>query len=285
MAKVLVTAALPYINNVPHMGHIVGSHLPADIFHRYLISSGRDAVFVGGSDEHGTPSVVAAKELGVSPQVLVDRLYDVHRAVYERLDIGYDIFSRTSSEGHHQTVRDFFEGIEGNGFISQGSVDMPYCERDDMFLPDRFIEGECPKCGYEDANGDQCENCSTILNSVDLVNPHCKICGDSPEVRTSEHLYLDLPRLGERLDSWIEENEANWRNHVHGAARQWLDDGLQSRSITRDMDWGVHVPGQEGKVFYVWFDAPIGYYSFTRELGEDVAREVWEEDGEIYHFL
>ncbi len=290
MAKesILITAALPYINNVPHMGHIVGSHLPADIFYRYCKAKGFDAVFIGGSDEHGTPSVVAAKELRLNPQQLVNKLHEIHKQVYSKLNIRYTNYSRTSSLIHHHTVREFFEQIYARGLVHKGRMEMYYCGNDHMFLPDRFVIGGCPKCGYDFANADQCEKCTSVLSPKQLVDPHCKICGAIPIIKESEHLFLDLAKLVEKLDHWVELNKKTWRTHVYGEAKKWINEGLKSRSITRDMDWGVRIPlkGFENKVFYVWFDAPIGYMSFTKELGEDVFDKYWRNpESKIFHFL
>jgi methionyl-tRNA synthetase len=286
--KILVTAALPYINNVPHMGHIVGSHLPADIFYRYCRAKGHDTLFIGGSDEHGTPSAVAAKELGMHPQQLVDRLHEIHRQVYKKLRIDYSNYSRTSNQPHHQTVRDFFKVINEKGYVSKGSMKMYFCENDNMFLPDRFVVGTCSKCDYDSANADQCESCASVLTPDELIDPHCKSCDATPVMKESEHLYIRLDKLSDCLDKWIESNKGTWRNHVYGEAKKWITEGLRERSITRDLEWGVKVPSEvlDNKVFYVWFDAPIGYMTFTRELGEDVFDEYWRDpESKIYHFL
>jgi len=286
--KILVTAALPYINNVPHMGHIVGSHLPADIFYRYCNAKGYDTIFVGGSDEHGTPSAIAAKELGLPPQKLVDKLHEIHKKVYDKLLINYTNYSRTSNESHHENVKNFFEAINKKGFIHKEKVNIYFCENDNIFLPDRFIIGTCPKCDYDFANADQCENCTSVLTPNELVNPHCKSCGSTPIIKESEHLYIDLDKLSKKLNPWVEQQKEVWRHHVYSEAKKWINEGLRSRSITRDMDWGVKVPKEilEDKVFYVWFDAPIGYTTFTKELGEDVFNEYWKNpDSKIVHFL
>jgi methionyl-tRNA synthetase len=281
--KVLITAALPYINNVPHLGHIVGSHLPADIFHRFCVSYGYDATFVGGSDEHGTPSVLASKELGIPTRTLVDRLHEVHRRVYERLSISYDNYSRTSNPSHHEVVKDFFETVQSRGYINSGSVSMYYCEKDRLFLPDRFVIGTCPHCG-KPANADQCESCTALINPGELVDPHCKSCNNPSVVRDSNDLYFDLPDQATNLESWIATKRSVWRPHVHSEAMRWINGGLKSRSITRDLEWGIKVPGQENKVFYVWFDAPIAYMTFTQELGR--FEDYWKDpDARIFHFL
>ncbi|MFH1917098.1 MAG: methionine--tRNA ligase [Nanoarchaeota archaeon] len=286
--NVLVTAALPYINNVPHMGHIAGSHLPADIYFRYRRSIGDNVILVGGSDEHGTPSALAAKQLGLRPQELVDALHDVHRQVYDKLGISYTIYSRTSSPAHHDNVREFFETVRSNGFTHNERISMYYCEQDSMFLPDRYVVGTCPKCDYTEANADQCESCTTIIRPNELIDPTCKTCGTAPSVRESEHVYIDLDRLSDQLDQWIDSNKGVWRPQVYHEAKRWIDEGLRSRSITRDMEWGIKLPRDilEDKVFYVWFDAPIGYISFTKELGEQAFETYWKDpSSEIVHFL
>jgi methionyl-tRNA synthetase len=289
MAKrILVTAALPYINNVPHMGHIVGSHLPADIFHRCAKAKGHETIFIGGSDEHGTPSVVAAKELGIPPQKLVDGLHDIHGRIYEKLGISYTLYSRTSNPMHHREVQGFFDKIRERGFVKPGKVEMFYCEKDGMFLPDRFIVATCPKCGYGGANADQCEQCSSVLVPASLIDPKCKICGSAPTVRESEHLYLDLQKLGPELAEWVRKQEGTWMGHVSSEAERWISEGLKERSITRDLEWGVRVPleGYTNKVFYVWFDAPISYITFTRELGQGALEAYWKDpEAQIVHFL
>lgn len=286
--KILVTAALPYINNVPHMGHIVGSHLPADIFKRCAKSAGYDVALIGGSDEHGTPSVIAAKELGITVDHLVERLHGVHKEIYQKLDISYTNYSRTSNSTHHAEVCDFFSNISNKGFIKEGNVEMFYCENDRMFLPDRFVVGNCPKCGYDAANADQCEKCSHVLLPNTLMEPKCKSCGTTPIVRGSKHLYLDLKKLEGPLLDWITRQRGIWRDHVFSEANKWITEGLKERSITRDLEWGIKVPqkGYEKKVFYVWFDAPIAYISFTRELGHGMLDAYWKDpSSKIVHFL
>ncbi len=286
--RILVTAALPYINNVPHMGHIVGSHLPADIFYRYMRSKGVEALFIGGSDEHGTPSAIAAKELGLQPQQLVDKLHEIHQRVYRRLNIAYDNYSRTSNPTHHDTVKTFFERIRQNGFTHMGKIEMYFCQSDNMFLPDRYVIGTCPKCDYEAANADQCENCTAVLSPQELIDPHCKSCGSEPVMRESEHIYIELGKLADRLNTWVESRRGVWKPNVYSEAKKWLNEGLRSRSITRDMEWGIHLPvqGLEDKVFYVWFDAPIGYITFTKEMGQGIFEDYWmDPNSQVFHFL
>lgn len=286
--RILITAALPYINNVPHMGHVVGSHLPADIFKRCATAKGYDAMLVGGSDEHGTPSVVAAKDLGIPVTKLVDGLHSIHKEIYEKLSISYDNYSRTSTSEHHEEVAAFFKELEKRHYIKEGTASMFYCEKDGMFLPDRFITATCPKCGYEGANADQCEQCSAVFSSTELKDPKCKICGSEPSIRDSKHLYLDMKKIEPQLSAWIESQKDVWRTHVYGEAKRWISEGLRERSITRDLSWGIKVPlnGYENKVFYVWFDAPIAYMTFTKQMGGNAFEKFWKNPGgEIFHFL
>lgn len=290
--RVLVLCALPYTNAVPHVGNIVGSHLPADIFARYCRLKGLETLFVGATDENGTPTEVAALELGVTPKELTDALYRVHKEIYEWFGISYDNFSRTSSPTHHRTTREFFQKIHEKGYVSEGVLRLPYCEKDGLFLPDRYVEGGCPVCGYSMARGDQCERCSTLLDPIQLVNPRCKIDGSVPVFKDSKQLFLELGKLQGRLEKWIGSRKV-WRTQVTSLALGWLKEGLKKRSITRDLRWGVPVPlkGFESKVFYVWFDAPIGYISATKEWGEargspNAWKKFWWDPGaKIYNFL
>lgn len=292
MEKVLVTCALPYVNNVPHIGNIAGSHLPADIFARYCRLAGYETLFIGGSDEHGTPIEVSAQQLGTSPKELTDKFYKVHREIYEWLDISYDNFSRTSLPEHHSTTEDFFLRIYERGYISEGTLVQPYCEHDRRFLPDRYVYGLCPKCGYEHARGDQCEQCSTLLNPDELREPRCVLCGGVPVPRETRHLFLDLDRLEAQLNEWLESKKGVFSHSVYRFASSLLREGLKPRCITRDLKWGVKVPldGYRDKVFYVWFDAPIGYISSTKEwaekLGDKGKWEVfWKGGARIFHFI
>ena len=268
--RVLVLCALPYTNAVPHIGNIVGSHLPADIFARYCRLRGLETLFVGATDENGTPTEVAALELGITPKELTDTLYKVHKDIYSWFGISYDNFSRTSTPVHHRTTQDFFLGIHKKGFVSEGTLRLPYCERDRLFLPDRYVQGTCPVCGYEFARGDQCERCSTLLDPDQLIDPRCKIDGSVPVWRESRQLFLELGKVQRRLERWIRSRKV-WRDQVTSLALGWIREGLKKRSITRDLRWGVPVPLKEygDKVFYVWFDAPIGYVSATKEWAQD----------------
>ncbi len=283
--KRIITAALPYINNVPHLGHIVGSHLPADIFARYCRARGYQILFVGGTDEHGSTSEIAAAKLGLEIPVFAERLHREHAAIYRWFGISYDNFSRTSKPIHHDTTRRFFEKILDNGHVRKGTMKVFYSPKEDMFLPDRYVIGNCPKCGYERANGEQCEQCTAVLDATQLVAPRSTLSGEAIEIRDSDHLFLQLDHFSQKLRDWIAEQP--WRSQVSGLANGWLNDGLKERCITRDLKHGVPVPmpGYEKKVFYVWFDAPIGYISFTREASPDWD-EAWKKgEARVYHFL
>lgn len=282
MKKILISAALPYINNVPHMGHMAGSHLPADIFARYCRQKGYDVTFVGGSDEHGTPSALAARNIGMEVKEYVDILHTVHKNIYKKMEISYDIYSRTSTPFHKEVTQDFFNNIDKK-YLLEKEEELYYSEEDKMFLPDRFLIGSCPSCGYEEANSDQCDKCGKILSAKELIDPKSKLSGATPKLKKSKHIYLDLAKLSEKVDNWLESKKDSLKKHVFAEAKKWIKEGLRERSITRDLAWGVPVPvkGYEDKVFYVWFDAPIGYISFAKELGRE---DLWK-DGEIYHFL
>ena len=290
--RTLVLCALPYTNGIPHIGNMVGSHLPADIFARYCRLKGDETLFVGATDENGTPTEVAALELGKTPKELTDVLYRVHKEIYDWFEISYDNFSRTSSPTHHETTQRFFLEINKNGFVSEGVMRLPYCENDRIFLPDRYVQGTCPVCGYEFARGDQCENCATLLDPIQLIRPKCKIDGSTPVFKDSRQLFLELGKVQGKLEKWIDSRKT-WRSQVTSLARGWIKEGLKKRSITRDLRWGVPVPmdGFREKVFYVWFDAPIGYVSATKEWAEARGTpKLWEkfwldEDTKVYNFL
>jgi methionyl-tRNA synthetase len=290
--RVLVCCALPYTNAVPHVGNIVGSHLPADIFARYCRLKGYETLFVGGADENGTPTEVAAIELKVTPKRLTDVFYSVHKTIYDWFEISYDNFSRTSLPVHHKTTQELFLKIYEKGYVTKGVMRLPYCEKDKLFLADRYVVGKCPVCGYESARGDQCENCATLLEPEQLIDPRCKIDGSIPVFRDSDNLFLELEKLQPDLEAWI-TSQKHWRKQVSSLALAWIKEGLKRRSITRDLEWGVPVPlkGFESKIFYVWFDAPIGYISSTKEWAErtgDVERwkDYWlDPRTRIYNFL
>ncbi len=282
----LITAALPYINNVPHLGHIVGSHLPADIFARYCRAKGYETVFVGGTDENGSTSEIAALKLGVPLEDFSDRLHQEHKKIYDWFGISYDNFSRTTRPIHHKTVGEFFKTIYEKGFVKKGKMKVFYSPKENMFLPDRYVIGGCPKCNYEEASGDQCEKCTSVLDPSQLRNPRSTISGGKIEIRETEHLFLSLDKLSPQLKEWI-DSQPLWRDQVKNLALGWIKEGLRPRCITRDLRRGVKVPlkGFEDKVFYVWFDAPIGYVSFTKEARADW-ESFWKDDNTgIYNFL
>lgn len=290
--RVLVLCALPYPNGIPHVGNMVGSHLPADIFARYCRIRGYETILIGGTDENGTPTTVAALELKVSPARLTETLYRVHKRIYDWFSISYDNFSRTSLPIHHETTQEFFKKIYEKGFITEGVLRLPYCERDGLYLADRYVEGTCPSCGYQFARGDQCEQCTTLLDPEQLINPRCRIDGSTPIFRETRHLFLELGKLKDQLERWI-KRQRHWRKQVTALALGWIREGLKRRCITRDLKWGVPVPlkGYEDKVFYVWFDAPIGYISSTKEWAQkqnqpERWRDFWlDRDTKIYNFL
>jgi len=285
--KRLVTAALPYINNIPHLGHIVGSHLPADIFARYSRAKGYETLFIGGSDENGSPCELAAEKIGIPLQIFLDKLYIEHKRIYDWFRISYDNFSRTSLPIHTETTQEVFKKINENGYIKSGKMKVFYSLKENRFLPDRYVVGTCPRCGYTEASGDQCEKCTEILDPTQLINPKSTITGSNVEIKEVEHLFLDLKKLSPRLKKWI-EGQDNWRSQVSSLALGWIKRGLKPRSITRDLKHGVPVPleGFEDKVFYVWFDAPIGYISSTKETRPNDWEDFWSnENTKIYHFL
>ncbi len=286
--KRLVTAALTYVNNIPHVGHIVGCHLPADIFARYCRSAGYDTTFIGGSDMHGTPAMVTAQERNMSVEELTSKLHLIHDKIYKKLGISYDIYSNTHTPTHEQITKDFFLKLLEKGYINIDEIEMFYCEKDKMFLPDRFVVGTCPRCGYENANGDQCEKCDSLFSLNELKNAHCKICGEPAVLKKSKHIFLNLSKDVDKLAAWVESKKDIWRPHVYSEAKRWVSEGLKDRCISRDIKWGFNIPleGFEDKVFYVWFDAPIGYISITKELSEQKYQDLWvNKDAKIYNFV
>lgn len=284
----LITSALPYTNNVPHIGNIVGSHFPADIYARYCRLMGHDTVFIGGTDEHGTASEIAAQKYGITPKELCDFFYKIHKEIYDWFEISYDNFSRTSKPIHYETTQEFLNTVYKNGYIIEKTIMLPFCNHCQRQLSDRFIEGTCPECGYDKARGDQCESCSTLLDPIKLKNPKCAVCGLSDiEFKEKRHLFLDLEKLSNPLKKWIKGSKV-WRQQVKSLAMGWIDDGLKPRCITRNLKWGVPVPfkGFEDLVYYVWVDAPIGYISSTKEWNIKRWREFWQKKGsKIYHFI
>lgn len=278
--RTLVTTALPYANGPVHIGHLAGVYVPADIYTRYLRLKGEDVVMIGGSDEHGVPITIKAKAEGVTPQDIVDRYHSIIKKSFEDLGISFDIYSRTTSDIHKKTASDFFKILHEKGeFIEKTSMQY-YDEDANQFLADRYIVGTCPHCKNERAYGDQCEACGTSLNATDLIDPHSAITGNKPILRETKHWYLPLDKWEPELRRWILEEHKEWKPNVYGQCKSWLDMGLQPRAVSRDLDWGVPVPveGAEGKVLYVWFDAPIGYISNTKELLPDSWEDYWKKD-------
>ncbi|MGB4341318.1 MAG: methionine--tRNA ligase [Dysgonamonadaceae bacterium] len=266
--RTLVTSALPYANGPIHIGHLAGVYVPADIYVRYLRLKGEEVIFIGGSDEHGIPITVKARNEGVTPQDIVDKFHYLIKDSFEKFGISFDIYSRTTSEIHKQTASEFFLKLYEKGEFIEMETEQYYDEEARQFLADRYIIGTCPICGYEHAYGDQCEECGTSLSPTDLINPKSMLSGSTPVMRKTKHWYLPLNKHEEWLRKWILEEHKEWRPNVYGQCKSWLDLGLQPRAVSRDLDWGIPVPlkGAEGKVLYVWFDAPIGYISNTKEL-------------------
>lgn len=286
--RTLITSALPYANGPVHIGHLAGVYIPADIYARYLRLRGEDVLFIGGSDEHGVPITIKAKAEGVTPQDIVDRYHTLIRDSFEELGISFDVYGRTTSATHSKTASDFFRCLYEKGeFIEKTSMQL-YDEEANQFLADRYVVGTCPHCGYERAYGDQCEKCGTSLSATDLIDPYSAITGNKPVLRETSHWYLPLDKWEPRLRKWILEEHKEWKPNVYGQCKSWLDMGLQPRAVSRDLDWGIPVPveGAEGKVLYVWFDAPIGYISNTIDcVGDDW--EKWWKDPQtrMLHFI
>jgi len=284
----LVTCALPYANGPLHIGHIAGCFLPSDIYVRHLKSKGEEVLFVCGTDEHGVPITLKAKKEGVSPQEIVDRNYEVIIDSLTKWGIHFDNFSRTSRPIHHQTSQDFFTVLYDKGVFLEEVTEQFYDEEANQFLADRYIIGECPSCGFDSAYGDQCENCGRTLSPSELINPKSSLTGNQPIKKATKNWFLPLDKLQtEFLNDWVATKKDVWKSHVYGQCNSWLTDGLQPRAMTRDLDWGVPVPLKEGegKVLYVWFDAPIGYISATKEIETDW-KKWWQDDStELVHFL
>ena len=283
----LITTALPYANGPVHIGHLAGVYVPADIYVRYLRKKGEDVAFIGGSDEHGVPITIKAQKEGVTPQDIVDRYHKIIKDSFEELGISFDIYSRTSSKTHHELSSAFFKKLYDEGkFIEKTSMQF-YDEKAGQFLADRYIVGKCPHCGIERAYGDQCEACGTSLNATDLIDPVSAITGNKPELKETKHWYLPLDQYEGWLKEWILEEHKEWKPNVYGQCKSWLDNGLQPRAVTRDLDWGVPVPieGAEGKVLYVWFDAPIGYISATKDLTPEWEKYWKDPETRMIHFI
>lgn len=268
--RYLITSALPYINGIKHLGNLVGSMLPADVYARFLRQEGEEVLYICATDEHGTPAEIAALEEGLDVAEFCQRQYQRQAEIYQKFGLSFDYFGRTSSAEQKELTQYFYRKLNEQGFIEQRETQQVYSVADERFLPDRYVEGTCPNCGYERARGDQCENCTKMLSPTDLINPRSAVSGSTDvEVRTSRHLFLRLDKLSDDVRSWVDQ-QTQWPNLTKSIAYKWLDEGLQSRGITRDLKWGVPVPeeGFEDKVFYVWFDAPIGYVSATKAWGK-----------------
>ena len=285
--RYLVTSALPYANGPVHIGHLAGVYIPSDIYTRYLRLRGRDVVSVCGSDEHGVPITIKARKEGVTPQEIVDRYHRIIKDSFERLGMSFDIYSRTSSPTHAVTASDFFRKLYDEGkFIEKSSMQY-YDEEAGTFLADRYIVGTCPKCGNDRAYGDQCEKCGSTLSPEELIEPHSAVSGSVPVLRETKHWYLPLDQYETFLREWILDGHKEWKTNVYGQCKSWLDGGLQPRAVSRDLDWGIPVPveGAEGKVLYVWFDAPIGYISATKDFTPDWEKYWKSEDTKMVHFI
>lgn len=300
MKRYTITAALPYANGPLHLGHIAGCYLPADIYARYLKGKGNDVVFVCGSDEHGAAITLRAKKEGTTPQRIVDTNHNIIKKAFADFGINFDIYHRTTAELHHKTASDFFKELNDKGSFIQETSEQFYDEEHEQFLADRYVTGQCPKCDADNAYGDQCEKCGSSLSPTDLINPKSTLSGKTPVLKETSHWYLPMNQHEEWLKEWIETGKLNgvqqhdastWRKQVIGQCKSWIDNGLQPRSITRDLDWGIKVPveGGDGKVLYVWFDAPIGYISATKQWAADNGKN-WEdywknEETELVHFI
>lgn len=286
-----ITSALPYANGPIHIGHLAGVYIPADIYARYLRSKEEDVVFVCGSDEHGVPITIRAKKEGKTPQEVADRFHALIKKSFEEFGISFDIYSRTSNQIHHKTASDFFETLNDKSAFKEIESEQYYDEEHNEFLADRYIKGTCPRCGHDDAYGDQCENCGSTLSPSELIDPKSMLSGSKPKLRETKHWYLPLDEYEPWLKQWILVDHKEWKPNVYGQCKSWIDHGLQPRAVTRDLNWGVPVPveGAEGKVLYVWFDAPIGYISATKEWAEKTGKD-WEvywkdEETRLLHFI
>ncbi|MFG2450241.1 methionine--tRNA ligase [Streptomyces sp. M41(2017)] len=285
MARHLITSALPYINGIKHLGNMVGSMLPADVYARYLRQRGHDVLYICATDEHGTPAELAAKERGLPVDVFCAQAHDAQKAVYDGFELAFDYFGRSSSAQNREITQHFARRLNENGFIEERAIRQVYSPTDGRFLPDRYVEGTCPHCGYDKARGDQCENCTRVLDPTDLINPRSAISGSTDlEVRETKHLFLLQSKLQHEVEEWVARHESEWPQLASSIARKWLTEGLHDRAITRDLDWGVPVPADtwpelaaEGKVFYVWFDAPIEYIGATNEWADqDAENRDWK---------
>jgi len=276
MNRRLITAALPYVNNIPHLGNLL-QILSADVFARFCRSKGYETLYICGTDEYGTATETKALEEKKQPRELCDYYHAIHADIYKWFDVAFDNFGRTSTPQQTEIVQQLFEALDKNGFIKENTIEQLYCPNCERFLADRFVRGECPHCNYEDARGDQCENCGKLLEPIELKKPRCSTCGNTPHIKSTKHLYIDLPAIQENYKPWMEEAsiKGKWAKNAIQMTQAWIRDGLHERAITRDLKWGIPVPkkGFEDKVFYVWFDAPIGYISITKALADKLQAE------------
>jgi methionyl-tRNA synthetase len=285
--RYLVTSALPYANGPIHIGHLAGVYIPSDIYTRFLRMKGVDVISICGSDEHGVPITLKARKEGVTPQEVVDRYHILNKKAFEDFGIAFDIYSRTSNKVHYDTASEFFRTLYDKGEFTEKTSEQYYDEEAGCFLADRYIVGTCPHCGNENAYGDQCEKCGTSLSPNELINPHSTVSGGKPVLRETRHWYLPLDKYEPWLKKWILEDHKEWKTNVYGQCKSWLDQGLQPRAVSRDLDWGVPIPveGAKGKVLYVWFDAPIGYISATKELTPDWEKYWKDRETKMVHFI
>lgn len=285
--RTLITSALPYANGPVHIGHLAGVYVPADIFARYLRLRGEEVLFIGGSDEHGVPITLKAKNEGITPQDVVDKYHTMIKDSFQRLGISFDVYSRTSAPIHYETASQFFRKLYDEGKFVEKTSEQYFDEETGQFLADRYIVGTCPKCGFEKAYGDQCESCGTSLSPTELISPRSMLSGNTPVLKETKHWYLPLDQYEPWLKEWILEGHKEWKSNVYGQCKSWIDSGLQPRAVTRDLDWGVPVPLEEasGKVLYVWFDAPIGYISATRERTPEWEKWWKDSDTRMLHFI
>lgn len=283
--NVLITSALPYVNNVPHLGNIVGCVLSADVFARFCRLRGYNTLYVCGTDEYGTSTETKAIEEGLTPQQICDKYNALHTEIYQWFGIGFDEFGRTTTEKQTKIAQDIFWDLHKAGNLMEDSMDQLFCQSCDRFLADRFVEGQCPFCNFEDARGDQCDGCGKLINAIELKQPRCKLCNATPQVKTSKHIFINLPNVESELNTWLEESSKDWSSNARVIAKSWLRGGLQPRCITRDLKWGTPVPmeGYESKVFYVWFDAPIGYISITANYTDDW-EQWWKNPDEVTYY-
>jgi len=285
--RTLITSALPYANGPVHIGHLAGVYVPADIYARYLRLNGEEVAFIGGSDEHGVPITLKAKKEGITPQDVVDKYHGMIKESFQKFGISFDVYSRTSSKIHHETASEIFQTLYDKGAFIEQTSEQFYDEEANQFLADRYITGTCPKCNFEKAYGDQCESCGSTLNATDLIDPKSVLSGNMPVMKQTKHWFLPLDQYEPWLREWILEGHKEWKPNVYGQCKSWLDGGLNPRAVTRDLDWGIPVPveGAEGKVLYVWFDAPIGYISATKELTPDWAKWWKDPETKMVHFI